>query len=98
MSIVAQTQKSLDELGVKSSQDLQRLVPSLRIGFNGANGPGISIRGIQGQANNAATTERGKRSTVPATRTWRNRIGQKNVRAARGLAARSRALGLSVLV
>ena len=54
MSIVAQTQKSLDELGIKTSQDLQRIVPSLRIGFNGANGPPISIRGIQG--NNAATT------------------------------------------
>lgn len=54
MSIVAQTQKSLDELGIKTSQDLQRIVPSLRIGFNGGNGPPISIRGIQG--NNAATT------------------------------------------
>jgi iron complex outermembrane receptor protein len=54
MSIVAQTQKSLDELGIKTSQDLQRIVPSLRIGFNSANGPPISIRGIQG--NNAATT------------------------------------------
>src|SRR5262249_55717985 len=54
MSIVAETQKSLDELGIKTSQDLQRLVPSLRIGFNGGNGPPISIRGIQG--NNAATT------------------------------------------
>ena len=54
MSIVAQTQKSLDELGIKNSQDLQRIVPSLRIGFNGGNGPPISIRGIQG--NNAATT------------------------------------------
>ncbi|MEP7242926.1 MAG: TonB-dependent receptor [Gammaproteobacteria bacterium] len=54
MSIVAQTQKSLDELGIKNSQDLQRLVPSLRIGFNGGSGPSISIRGIQG--NNAATT------------------------------------------
>ena len=54
MSIVAQTQKSLDELGVKNSQDLARLVPSLRVGFNGGNGPPISIRGIQG--NNAATT------------------------------------------
>ena len=54
MSIVAQTQKSLDELGIKNSQDLQRLVPSLRVGFNGGNGPPISIRGIQG--NNAATT------------------------------------------
>lgn len=54
MSIVAQTQKSLDELGIKTSQDLQRIVPSLRVGFNGANGPQISIRGIQG--NNAATT------------------------------------------
>ena len=54
MSIVAQTQKSLDELGIKTSQDLQRIVPSLRIGFNGGNGPPISIRGIRG--NNAATT------------------------------------------
>ncbi len=54
MSIVAQTQKSLDELGIKTSQDLQRIVPSLRVGFNGGNGPPISIRGIQG--NNAATT------------------------------------------
>ena len=54
MSIVAETQKSLDELGIKTSQDLQRIVPSLRIGFNGGNGPPISIRGIQG--NNAATT------------------------------------------
>jgi len=54
MAIVAQTQKSLDQLGIKTSQDLQRLVPSLRIGFNGGNGPPISIRGIQG--NNAATT------------------------------------------
>src|SRR5262245_44014388 len=54
MSVVAQTQKSLDELGIKTSQDLQRIVPSLRIGFNGGNGPPISIRGIQG--NNAATT------------------------------------------
>jgi outer membrane receptor protein involved in Fe transport len=56
MSIVAQTQKSLDELGIKNSQDLQRLVPSLRIGANDANGPQISIRGIQGGSNNAATT------------------------------------------
>ena len=54
MSIVAQTQKSLDELGIKTSQDLQRIVPSLRVGFNGGNGPPISIRGIQG--NNASTT------------------------------------------
>lgn len=54
MSIVAQTQKSLDELGIKTSQDLTRLVPALRVGRDVGNGPPVSIRGIQG--NNAATT------------------------------------------
>jgi outer membrane receptor protein involved in Fe transport len=58
MSIVATTQKELDDYSIKSSQDLSRLVPSLRIagGANAANGPNISIRGIQSGSAGAATT------------------------------------------
>jgi outer membrane receptor protein involved in Fe transport len=56
MSIAAQTQKGLDDLGIKNSQDLQRVVPSLRIGVNGPTGVNVSIRGIQGGNSAAATT------------------------------------------
>ena len=58
MSVVATTQKSLDDLNIKSSQDLTRLVPALRIagGANSATGPNISIRGIQSTTQGAPTT------------------------------------------
>jgi iron complex outermembrane recepter protein len=55
MSINAETQGTLDSLGIKTSQDLTRIVPGLRIESNGAAGTVISIRGIR-STNGAATT------------------------------------------
>jgi outer membrane receptor protein involved in Fe transport len=55
MSIAAQTQENLDQLGIKTAQDLSRIVPALRIEPNGATGANISIRGIR-STNGAATT------------------------------------------
>jgi iron complex outermembrane recepter protein len=55
MSISAETQRTLDSLGIKTSQDLTRIVPGLRIESNGAAGTVISIRGIR-STNGAATT------------------------------------------
>jgi iron complex outermembrane recepter protein len=55
MSISAETQGTLDSLGIKTSQDLTRIVPGLRIESNGAAGTVISIRGIR-STNGAATT------------------------------------------
>jgi iron complex outermembrane receptor protein len=58
MSIVATTQASIDTLSIKSSQDLARVVPGLRIigAANGGNGPNVSIRGVQSTTQGAATT------------------------------------------
>ena len=58
MSVVAQTQKSLDAQNVKTAQDLNRVVPSLVITANGQTGSNISIRGIRsaGIGGGAATT------------------------------------------
>ena len=57
MTITAETQKSLDQLNIKSAQDLNRVVPSLVITGNGATGSNISIRGIRSTvAGGAATT------------------------------------------
>src|SRR4051812_25201248 len=57
MSIVAQTQKSLDQQNIKTAQDLNRIVPSLVITANGQTGSNISLRGIRSNvAGGAATT------------------------------------------
>lgn len=55
MSITAQTQKDLDQLDIKTGQDLSRVVPALNIGPTGPAGTNISIRGIT-SSNGAATT------------------------------------------
>jgi iron complex outermembrane recepter protein len=55
MSITAETQKSLDDLSIKTGQDLARIVPALNVSANGATGSNISIRGIA-STNGAATT------------------------------------------
>lgn len=55
MSITAQTQKGLDDLGIKTVQDLARIVPALSVSANGPTGVNISIRGIT-STNGAATT------------------------------------------
>ena len=55
MSISALPQSQIDDLSIKTSQDLQRLVPALRISPNGPAGVNISIRGITSN-NGAATT------------------------------------------
>lgn len=55
MSITAETQKNLDDLGIKTAQDLARIVPALNVSSNGPTGVNISIRGIT-STNGAATT------------------------------------------
>jgi outer membrane receptor protein involved in Fe transport len=55
MSITAETQKSLDQLSIKTGQDLARIVPALRVSANGPTGVNISIRGVA-STNGAATT------------------------------------------
>jgi len=55
MSITAETQKTLDDLGIKTAQDLARIVPALNVSSNGPTGVNISIRGIA-SGNGAATT------------------------------------------
>jgi outer membrane receptor protein involved in Fe transport len=57
LSITAQTQRTLDQRGIRTVQDLQAQVPALRV--TGATGSGtatIAIRGIVQQGQGAATT------------------------------------------
>ena len=55
MSISALPQNQLDDLDIKTGQDLSRLVPALRITANGPTGRNISIRGVTSTIG-AATT------------------------------------------
>jgi len=57
LSITAQTQRTLDQRGIRSVQDLQGNVPALRVTGNvGAGTATIAIRGIVQQGQGAATT------------------------------------------
>ena len=55
MSINALPQSQLDDMNIKTGEDLSRLVPALRITANGPTGRNISIRGISSTIG-AATT------------------------------------------
>ncbi|MDB5685057.1 MAG: TonB-dependent receptor [Sphingomonas bacterium] len=55
MSITAQSQESLDERGIKTAQDISRIVPALRIEDTGATASNISIRGVRSQTGSATT-------------------------------------------
>ncbi len=61
LSITAETQRSLDERGIKTAADIQNTVPSLQIGAalggNASTGAqAVTIRGIQQSSAGAATT------------------------------------------
>ena len=55
LSITAQTQESLDQRGIKTAQDISRIVPALRIEDTGATASNISIRGVRSQTGSATT-------------------------------------------
>ena len=57
LSITAQTQRTLDQRGIRTVQDLQSQVPALRVTGNvGAGTATIAIRGVVQQGQGAATT------------------------------------------
>ena len=56
LSVTAVTQKSLDQQGIRTVQDLAQSVPALRITSNGTNGASVSIRGIASSAGGVAAT------------------------------------------
>jgi len=55
MSISAKTQESLDQLGIKTANDISRIVPALRIDDVGAAASNISIRGVRSEVGSATT-------------------------------------------
>jgi iron complex outermembrane receptor protein len=55
LSITAQSQQSLDQRGIKTAQDISRIVPALRIEDTGAVSSNISIRGVRSVTGSATT-------------------------------------------
>ncbi|HWJ70580.1 MAG TPA: TonB-dependent receptor [Sphingobium sp.] len=55
MSIVAQSQERLDQQGVKTAQDISRIVPALRIEDVSAASSNVSIRGVRSEVGSATT-------------------------------------------
>ena len=57
LAVTAETQRDLDQRGVQTIADLQRLVPGLRLSGREASGNAtVAIRGIRQQSATAATT------------------------------------------